>query len=189
MKTSHLLGAVLCSVLALGTGFSPAQAASSDIKIVLPEEADLLEPCMATRSNIGRVIMENVSETLTELDVRGKQGVMPRLAEKWEQTGDGTWRFHLRQGVTFSDGKAFGAKDVKYSFDRIFSDKNICESRRYFGGMKFDVKIVDDTTIEIGPTTKLAFEGIGNAVTYTGDAPEILGDETDSGTGNTVTAG
>ncbi|SEH26277.1 ABC transporter substrate-binding protein [Rhizobium sp. NFR12] len=148
MKTSHLLGAVLCSVLALGTGFSPAQAASSDIKIVLPEEADLLEPCMATRSNIGRVIMENVSETLTELDVRGKQGVMPRLAEKWEQTGDGTWRFHLRHGVTFSDGKAFGAKDVKYSFDRIFSDKNICESRRYFGGMKFDVKIVDDTTID-----------------------------------------
>ena len=26
---------------------------------------------MATRSNIGRVIMQNVSETLTELDVRG----------------------------------------------------------------------------------------------------------------------
>ncbi len=148
MKTSHLLGALLGSVLALGTGIAPVYAASTDIKIVLPEEADLLEPCMATRSNIGRVIMENVSETLTELDVRGKEGVMPRLAEKWEQTGDGAWRFHLRQGVKFSDGKAFGAKDVKYSFDRIFSDKNICESRRYFGGMKFDVKVVDDNTID-----------------------------------------
>jgi glucose/arabinose dehydrogenase len=44
--------------------------------------------------------------------------------------------------------------------------------------------LVDDTTIEIGPTTKLAFEGIGNTVTYTGDAPEILGGEN-----NTVTAG
>ncbi|MBY5814048.1 peptide ABC transporter substrate-binding protein, partial [Rhizobium leguminosarum] len=102
MKTSRLFGAILGSVLVLGTGVAPAQAASSDIKIVLPEEADLLEPCMATRSNIGRVIMENVSETLTELDVRGKQGVMPRLAEKWEQTGDGAWRFQLRQGVKFS---------------------------------------------------------------------------------------
>lgn len=148
MNTSKILGALLGSALTLGAGFSPAYAASSDIRIVLAEEADLLEPCMATRSNIGRVIMENVSETLTELDVRGKQGVMPRLAEKWEQTGDGAWRFHLRQGVKFSDGKAFGAKDVKYSFDRIFSDKNICESRRYFGGMKFDVKIVDDNTID-----------------------------------------
>ncbi|NIJ05829.1 hypothetical protein [Frigoribacterium faeni] len=44
--------------------------------------------------------------------------------------------------------------------------------------------LVDDTTIEIGPTTKLAFEGTGNTVTYTGDAPEILGGEN-----NTVTAG
>jgi peptide/nickel transport system substrate-binding protein len=148
MKTSRLFGAILGSVLAFGPGIAPANAASTDIKIVLPEEADLLEPCMATRSNIGRVIMENVSETLTELDVRGKNGVMPRLAEKWEQTGDGAWRFHLRQNVKFSDGKTFGAKDVKYSFDRIFSDKNICESRRYFGGMKFDVKVVDENTID-----------------------------------------
>jgi peptide/nickel transport system substrate-binding protein len=148
MNTSKILGALLGSALALSAGISPSYAASGDIKIVLAEEADLLEPCMATRSNIGRVIMENVSETLTELDVRGKQGVMPRLAEKWEQTADGAWRFHLRQGVKFSDGKAFGAKDVKYSFDRIFSDKNICESRRYFGGIKFDVKVVDENTID-----------------------------------------
>ncbi|AYD02651.1 ABC transporter substrate-binding protein [Neorhizobium sp. NCHU2750] len=148
MKFSHVLGALLGSVLAIGAGMSPARAASGDIKIVLAEEADLLEPCMATRSNIGRIIMENVSETLTELDVRGKKGVMPRLAEKWEQTADGAWRFHLRQGVKFSDGKPFTAKDVKYSFDRIFSDKNVCESRRYFGGIKFDVKVVDDYTID-----------------------------------------
>lgn len=107
MKTSHLFGVVLGSVMAFGAGIAPAHAASTDIKIVLPEEADLLEPCMATRSNIGRVIMENVSETLTELDVRTKNGVMPRLAEKWEQNADGSWRFHLRQGVKFSDGKAF----------------------------------------------------------------------------------
>lgn len=148
MKTSKILGALMGSVLALGIGISPTFAASGPIKIVLPEEADLLEPCMATRSNIGRIIMENVSETLTELDVRGKQGVIPRLAEKWEQTADGSWRFHLRQGVKFSDGSAFDAKDVKYSFERIFSDKNICESRRYFGGIKVNANIVDDHTVD-----------------------------------------
>lgn len=139
--------ALLCA-LVMGTSLSPAYAGSGPIKVVLAEEADLLEPCMATRSNIGRIIMENVSETLTELDIRGGTGVQPRLAEKWEQNADGSWRFHLRQGVKFSDGTGFDAKDVKHSFDRIMSDKNTCESRRYFGGMTVTPTIVDDYTID-----------------------------------------
>ncbi|MDZ7874627.1 MAG: ABC transporter substrate-binding protein [Rhizobium sp.] len=139
--------ALLCA-LVMGTSLSPAYAGSGPIKVVLAEEADLLEPCMATRSNIGRIIMENVSETLTELDVRGGTGVQPRLAEKWEQNTDGSWRFHLRQGVKFSDGTAFDAKDVKHSFDRIMSDKNTCESRRYFGGMTVTPTVVDDYTVD-----------------------------------------
>ena len=52
-----------------------------DVTIVLGEDIDLVEPCMATRSNIGRIIMQNVNETLTQYDVKGGQGVMPRLAE------------------------------------------------------------------------------------------------------------
>ncbi len=139
--------ALLCA-LAMGTTLSPAYAGSGPVKIVLAEEADLLEPCMATRSNIGRIIMENVSETLTELDVRGGTGVQPRLAEKWEQNADGSWRFHLRQGVKFSDGTSFDAKDVKHSFDRIMSDRNTCESRRYFGGMTVTPTVVDDYTVD-----------------------------------------
>ncbi|NBB48500.1 peptide ABC transporter substrate-binding protein [Rhizobium sp. CRIBSB] len=139
--------ALLCA-LVMGTSLSPVYAGSGPIKVVLAEEADLLEPCMATRSNIGRIIMENVSETLTELDVRGGTGVQPRLAEKWEQNADGSWRFHLRQGVKFSDGTGFDAKDVKHSFDRIMSDKNTCESRRYFGGMTVTPTVVDDYTID-----------------------------------------
>lgn len=139
--------ALLCA-LVMGTALSPAYAGSGPIKVVLAEEADLLEPCMATRSNIGRIIMGNVSETLTELDVKGDKGVMPRLAEKWEQNADGSWRFHLRQGVKFSDGTTFDAKDVKHSFERIMSDKNTCESRRYFGGMAVTPTIVDDNTVD-----------------------------------------
>jgi peptide/nickel transport system substrate-binding protein len=143
MKKAFVLGALL-----LSSTFSPALAGSGPIKIVLPEEADLLEPCMATRSNIGRVVMQNVSETLTELDLRGDKGVVPRLAERWEQQADGSWRFYLRQGVKFSDGTSFDAKDVKHSFDRVMSDKNACESERYFGGMTISAEVVDDNTID-----------------------------------------
>ena len=134
--------------LTLGSMLSPAHAGSGPIKIVLPEEADLLEPCMATRSNIGRIIMQNVSETLTELDVRGDKGLMPRLAESWEQKEGGGWRFNLREGVKFSDGSAFDAKDVKHSFDRVMSDQITCESKRYFGGMTISTEVVDEHTID-----------------------------------------
>lgn len=127
---------------------APAFAADTDIKIVLSEELDLLEPCMATRSNIGRVILENVNETLTEYDPRDGKGLVPRLAESWEQQADGSWRFKLRQGVKFSDGSAFDAKDVKHSFDRAMSDKMSCETPRYFGGMTVTANVVDDNTID-----------------------------------------
>ena len=108
--------------------------------IVLGEDIDLMEPCMATRSNIGRIIMENVSETLTQYDVKAGKGVIPRLAESWDDQGNGTWRFHLRKGVTFSDGSAFDANDVKASFERAMSDKLTCETPRYFGDTKLTLQ-------------------------------------------------
>ncbi|MFG6082468.1 ABC transporter substrate-binding protein [Paracoccus litorisediminis] len=147
MKNALRFGAVILAA-GLGGAVLPAYAADTDIKIVLSEDLDLLEPCMATRSNIGRVIMENVSETLTEYDTRNGKGLMPRLAESWSQQPDGSWRFKLREGVKFSDGTTFDAKDVKHSFDRVMSDKITCESQRYFGGMTVTPEVVDDLTID-----------------------------------------
>ncbi len=146
MKRTTLL---LSSALML-LPFAPAFAQNAnDVTIVLGEDIDLMEPCMATRSNIGRIIMENVSETLTQYDVKNGKGVIPRLAESWDDQGNGTWRFHLRQGVTFSDGSTFDANDVKASFERAMSDKLSCETPRYFGDTKLSFNVVDDNTIDI----------------------------------------
>ena len=93
--------------------------------------------------------MENVNETLTQYDVKGGKGVIPRLAESWADQGNGTWRFNLRKGVTFSDGSAFDANDVKHSFERMMSDKLTCESPRYFGDTKLSLNVVDDNTIDV----------------------------------------
>ncbi|MBD8585903.1 hypothetical protein IFT90_15205 [Frigoribacterium sp. CFBP 8766] len=47
--------------------------------------------------------------------------------------------------------------------------------------------VTSDATVDLGgPVAKLFFEGTGNTVTYTGDAPEIGG--TTDGDGNTTTA-
>ncbi len=146
MKRTTLL---LSGALAL-TAFGPALAQDGkEVTIVLGEDIDLVEPCMATRSNIGRIIMQNVNETLTQYDVTGGQGVLPRLAESWEDRGDGTWRFNLRKDVTFSDGSTFDAADVQHSFERAMSSELTCETPRYFGDTTLSFAVVDDSTIDI----------------------------------------
>jgi peptide/nickel transport system substrate-binding protein len=71
------------AIAALPLAPALAQEQGGEVTIVLGEDVDLMEPCMATRSNIGRIIMQNVSETLTEYDVTEGRGVLPRLAESW----------------------------------------------------------------------------------------------------------
>lgn len=135
----------------LGTAISVgvmAPAFAQEVTIVLSEELDLVEPCMASRSNIGRVVLQNISETVTEM-VPG-EGLQPRLAESWEDMGGGTWRFHLREGVHFTDGSALDAGDVAHSIARIKSDAIVCEiGAKYFGGMELTTDVVDDVTIDV----------------------------------------
>src|SRR5215213_574349 len=143
------LHVVLASVVATA-GVAPAWAQQkTDVTVVLEEELDLVEPCMATRSNIGRVILGNISETMTELDVRHGGKLAPRLAESWEDRGDGTWRFRLRPGVKFSDGSTLDAQDVKHSLERATSPKISCEISRYFGDTKLSATAVDPATVDI----------------------------------------
>ncbi|WP_298259434.1 ABC transporter substrate-binding protein [uncultured Litoreibacter sp.] len=52
-----------------------------------------------------------VFDCLTEVGADGQ--LKGELAESWEASADAkTWTFKLRQGVTFHNGKAFGADDV-----------------------------------------------------------------------------
>jgi peptide/nickel transport system substrate-binding protein len=143
----HGFGRIAAALLALNFT-SNAFAQSNAVTIVLSEELDIVDPCEASRSNVGRVVLQNIAETVTEL-VPGK-GLQPRLATKWEDKGGGTWRFHLRKGVKFSDGSALDAEDVAHSLKRIKSKAITCEiGAKFFGGVELSTKIVDDTTIDI----------------------------------------
>ena len=137
----------IAAVLLSTTAAFAAAHGDSTVTVVLSEELDIVDPCEASRSNVGRVVLQNVAETMTEL-VPGS-GLQPRLAESWEDMGDGTWRFHLKEGVSFHDGTAFGATDVAHSLARVKSENISCEiGAKFFGGITITTEVVDDTTID-----------------------------------------
>lgn len=88
-------------------------------------------------------------ETLLEQDISTFEW-KPRLATSWTVSEDKTsFRFKLREGVKWHDGKEFTAEDVKFSFDIIFEDKfNTIPLRPYYEGIK-EVKIIDKYNVEI----------------------------------------
>ncbi len=52
-----------------------------------------------------------IFDCLTEIDAQGN--LVGELAESWEANADASvWTFNLRKGVTFHNGKSFGADDV-----------------------------------------------------------------------------
>ncbi len=138
-----LLASVFCA-----SSFGLAQAAEGEVKIVLNEDLENVEPCMASQSNIGRVLLQNISETLTELNPT--DGLKPRLADSWEDKGGGVWRFNLHKGVKFSDGTTFDAADVAHSLARVVDKSITCEiGAKYFGGMTVAATVVDGSTVDI----------------------------------------
>jgi peptide/nickel transport system substrate-binding protein len=140
------------AVLACSAAY--AQDAKKDVTVVLAETVDVVEPCMAARQDVGRVISENVNEMLVEFDY-ANGGLKPRLATEWKQISPETWEFKLRPGVKWHDGKEFTAKDVQFSIERNTAKKVNCEvGGKYFGGMKFSFESPDPHTIRI--TTKPA---------------------------------
>ncbi len=73
----------------------------------------------------------------------------PALATKWEVSEDKkSFKFKLREGVKWHDGKEFTAEDVKFSFDILFKDKfNTIAIRSYYEGLK-EVKIINKYEVE-----------------------------------------
>jgi peptide/nickel transport system substrate-binding protein len=119
------------------------------ITIVLSEEPDIIDPCESSRSNVGRVVKQNITETLTEIDPKDGT-ITPRLATEWQQIDDLTWRFKLRESVTFQDGEPFNAEAVKTAIERTLDDRIDCEIRiKFFGGMEVTPVVVDEHTIDI----------------------------------------
>jgi peptide/nickel transport system substrate-binding protein len=88
-----------------------------------------------------------IFDYLVDIPLLAEQPV-PMLATEWTRIDDRTWEFKLREGVSFQDGSAFDAEDVKASVELASgaTDKPTVRSQNW---VKTTVEIVDPYTVRL----------------------------------------
>ncbi len=91
----------------------------------------------------GYVLTSFIFDSLVWKD---KTGFIPLLCTSWEKDGT-TWRFSLRNGVMWHDGKKLTAEDVKFTFDYMrkypfhWSNLDVIESIKITKADKIEFKL------------------------------------------------
>ncbi|MEE9251977.1 MAG: peptide-binding protein [Thermodesulfobacteriota bacterium] len=113
----------------------------------LSAEPGTLNPILATDAYESTVNGGNVYETLVKRDNKTLE-IVPLLAESWDISPDKlSYTFHLRKDVKWHDGAPFTARDVRFSFEKIFDPKiDSAHLKNYLKDIK-KVEALDDYTI------------------------------------------
>ena len=143
-----LLAALTLSACSAGSGGAQSGAGSSagagagqddGVVVALTGEPANLDFTTTAGAAIPQALMANVYEGLVEIDQDGQ--IQPLLAQSWEVSEDRTaYTFTLQPGVTFSNGEAFTAEDVKFSLERVKSDA-------WLSSLKTKMDVVDSVTV------------------------------------------
>ncbi|MEZ0165286.1 ABC transporter substrate-binding protein [Kineococcus sp. LSe6-4] len=123
-RSAAVLVAALATLTACGGGASNAGGAADatpvrggNLDVAISVDSGCIDPQQVGNNdalNIGRQLVDSL--TVQDLDGR----IQPWLAQRWEVSPDATtFTFHLRPGVTFSDGTPVDAAAVKANLDGI----------------------------------------------------------------------
>jgi peptide/nickel transport system substrate-binding protein len=140
------------SILGMQVIGANAQATEPTGKLVISMsvEPDTLENWKAYSTD-GHPILRNVQEALLNRDPVTNE-LVGELATAWEQTEDRTWRFTLREGVTFHNGDPFNAEVAAFGINYTWSPENEFEIYQ-FVGPDMTATAVDEYTLDV--TTEL----------------------------------
>jgi peptide/nickel transport system substrate-binding protein len=138
-------------VLALAAVFAfggPAFAADKTLTVGGSVFPDSLRS--GTSSYASLSLLEQTNDPLIARDNKGD--LHPALAVSWEAIDPTTMRFHLRQGVRFSDGESFTADDVVFTIDRVIDPKTAYAMLSRIGQVE-SVAAIDPYTVDIKTKT------------------------------------
>ncbi|WP_436531220.1 ABC transporter substrate-binding protein [Actinoplanes sp. HUAS TT8] len=153
---SRYTAVALAGLLALagcGDGAGSADAAQKTLKVSFwPDNPTFscIDPFQVYWIE-SRTIIRNFADSLTDQDPKtGK--IVPWLAEKWEIGPDGkTYTFHLRDGVTFANGKKLDAQAVADNatgwIDTVKATNGAAYGASYIQGLT-GAKVIDPLTVE-----------------------------------------
>ncbi|MCI0369820.1 MAG: ABC transporter substrate-binding protein [candidate division NC10 bacterium] len=125
-----------------------------------PSDPPSLDPAHVTDTTSHSVVSE-LFDGLVEFDPQMR--IQPAIAERWEISPDGrTYRFRLRKGVRFQNGREVNAEDFRYSFLRVLDPKTKSErtwildklegAAEFLAGKAADVRgilVRDRSTLEL----------------------------------------
>src|SRR5699024_6173088 len=98
---------------------------------------------------VTRAVARQIADTLVDQD-RESGEIVGWLADDWEVNEDSTqFTFHLREGVTFSDGTALTAESVKNNFDRTIDLGPLAYIRASHLRAYAGTEVIDDLTAVI----------------------------------------
>ena len=158
MRCKAVVLAILLGLIATACGTSSKTAGGATgqpdlnavVNIAGPEDQWPAQGAGAGSTTYAYPFNVNVYEPLIYL--ASDYTLKPGLAESWELVNGTTWRFHLRHGVTFHDGKPFTADDVMWTWaDRQMRGKTLGTVESTLG--PDSVKKIDDFTVDFTPKT------------------------------------
>jgi peptide/nickel transport system substrate-binding protein len=134
--------------------------------VALRSEPKTLNPVLAV-DDPSRDVIRCLSGDLIHIN-RESLKTGPALAKSWTVSHDGrVYVLHLRQGLRFSDGEAFTADDVVFTFQVYLDEKTHSPQRDLLvvGGKPIEVKKLDTWTVQFSLAQSYAaaeriFDGI-----------------------------
>ncbi|MFO8034934.1 MAG: ABC transporter substrate-binding protein [Candidatus Bipolaricaulota bacterium] len=121
-------------------------AAASELRVAVATEPPGLDPTTDATAVIRQLLHHNLYEGLVQVNEDGE--LHPQLAESWQVSNDGlTYRFELREGVTFHDGTPLDAEVVAHTFRRAM-DPETGHRRREEYEIIERINVVDELTVE-----------------------------------------
>jgi peptide/nickel transport system substrate-binding protein len=135
---------LFAAMLALAL-LAPAQAQDKLLRFASAFDPQTMDPHALALLYQSRVVTQ-VYEGLVNRDKQFR--LEPSLATGWQMVNPTTWRFTLRQGVTFHDGAPFTADDAVFSIERALqkTSQRANQMRGITGARKVDAQTIEVTS-------------------------------------------